>query len=308
MVTTMTAKRFFRFSRPLTMLAFFAAVVIVSSTNPAAQAPARGQSVVPVYEGFWRNADGSFDLIFGYYNRNWEEHIDVPLGPGNSVEPGGPDQGQPAYFFPRRNQFVFKVRVPANFGTKDVIWTVTSNGVTERAYGTLKPQYAVDETVMMANFGAGGQTGFMPDMVGNQPPKLTIENAKTLTARVGEPVALSAVATDDGKPNVRMIPTFFVGQSHQFVPNSATGLRLSWLKYRGPGKIEFDPPQTKVWEDRRDGGSSPWSTGWRTPPAPPENRWMARATFSEPGTYVIRALAHDGGLINYGDITVTVTR
>ena len=272
-----------------------------------AQAPARGQNVVPAYEGFWRNADGTFDLMFGYYNRNWEEEIDVPVGPGNTLDPGGPDQGQPTHFFPRRNQFVFKVRVPANFGNKEVVWTLTSNGQTEKAYGTLRPQYAVDETVMMANFGAGGQTGFVPDMMGNKPPDLKVEGEKKRTAKVGEPVTLSAVATDDGKPKPRPMPAFLVGQSH-FLPNAATGLRFSWFMYRGAGKVAFDPPQTKVWQDHRDGGNSPWSAGWSTPPAPPDNRWTARATFSEPGTYVVRGLASDGGLINYDDVTVTVTR
>ncbi|MEE3137137.1 MAG: hypothetical protein VX291_04290, partial [Gemmatimonadota bacterium] len=96
-------------------------------------------------------------------------------------------------------------------------------------------------------------------------------------------------------------------QSH-FVPNSATGLRLSWFRYRGPGEVMFDPAQTKVWEDRRDGGDSPWSAGWQTPPIPPDNRWTVQATFSEPGTYVLRALAHDGGLIKYEDVTVIVRR
>jgi hypothetical protein len=272
-----------------------------------AQAPARGQNVVPAYEGFWRNADGTYDLMFGYYNRNWEEELDVPVGPGNTLDPGGPDQGQPTHFFPRRNQFVFKVRVPANFGNKEVVWTLTTNGQTEKAYGTLRPQYAVDETVMMANFGAGGQTGFVPDMMGNKAPELKVEGEKKRTAKVGEPVALSAVATDDGKPKARPMPAFLIGQSH-FLPNAATGLRLSWFMYRGPGKVAFDPPQTKVWQDHRDGGNSPWSAGWTTPPAPPENRWTARATFSEPGTYVLRALASDGGLINYEDVTVTVAR
>ena len=103
------------------------------------------------------------------------------------------------------------------------------------------------------------------------------------------------------------MPAMLVGQSH-FVPNSATGLRLSWFVYRGAGRVDFDPPQTKVWEDRRDGGNSPWSAGWTTPPIPPGNRWTAQATFNEPGVYVLRALAHDGGLIAYDDVTVTVTR
>ena len=122
-----------------------------------------------------------------------------------------------------------------------------------------------------------------------------------------EPVTLHAVAVYDGKPTRRPMPSGLVGQRH-FVPNSATGLRLSWYRYRGPGPVTFDPPQTKVWQDRRDGGNSPWSAGWQPPPIPPDSRWTVRATFSEPGTYVLRALASDGGLVDHGDVTITVTR
>ena len=59
----------------------------------------------------------------------------------------------------------------------------------------------------------------------------------------------------------------------------------------------FDPPQFAQWEDYRDGRNSPWSAGWEPPPVPADNRWTARATFSQPGTYVLRALVHDGGLM-----------
>ena len=123
----------------------------------------------------------------------------------------------------------------------------------------------------------------------------------------GEPVTLSAVVEYEGNFGPRPMPAALVGTSH-FVPNSATGLRLSWFRYRGPGDVVFDPPQTKVWQDRRDGGNSPWSAGWATPPVPEGNRWTATATFSEPGEYVLRALTSDGGLIDYDDVTITVTR
>jgi hypothetical protein len=295
--------------RRLTLAIAVAAVAAATlSRVPAhAQSPAKAQAVVPVYEGFWTNADGTFDLLFGYYNRSWEEEFDVPIGAANALTPGAADQGQPTHFFPRRNQFVFKVRVPANFGAKEVVWSLTTNGQTEKAYATLRPAYAVDETVMMANFGAGGQSGFVPDMMGNKAPTLKVEGGAQRSVKVGEPLALSAVANDDGKPRARAMGAAFSGQAH-FVPNSATGLRFSWFKYRGAGPVTFDPPQTKVWEDHRDGGNSPWSAGWSTPPAPPNNTWTARAIFSEPGVYVLRGLAHDGGLIAYEDITVTVSR
>jgi hypothetical protein len=93
---------------------------------------ASGQDVVPVYEGWERNPDGSFNMVFGYFNRNYEEEVDVPVGPDNKIEPGAPDQGQPAHFYPRRQEFVFKVRVPADWGEKDLVWTLNIRGKAEK--------------------------------------------------------------------------------------------------------------------------------------------------------------------------------
>jgi hypothetical protein len=245
-------------------------------------------------------------MIFGYLNRNWNDEITVPIGPSNTIEPGGPDQGQPTYFFPRRSQFVFKVKVPKDFGTKDLIWSLTSNGKTEKAYGTLKPDYLVDSNVMMANFGAGGQTGNTPDIVGNKAPVLTLEGDRVRQAKVGEPVTLTAVAQDDGKPRVRPLQGG-IGTG-RLLPNSATGLRLVWFKYRGTGAVSFDPPQFSAWEDTRDGANSPWAAGWRTPAVPTDNKWVVRAKFSEPGQYVLRVQAHDGGLAVAENVTINVTR
>jgi len=267
-----------------------------------AQQPSTGSNIAPVYEGWEQNADGSYDLIFGYFNRNWNERIDVPAGAGNTIEPGGPDQGQPTHFLPRRNQFVFRVRVPKDFGNRELVWTLTSNGKTEKAYGSLKPDYVVNATVMAANFGAGGQTGTMPDLAGNVAPVLKVEGERTRRVKVGEPISLVAVATDDGKPRVRPMQQ---GGSRT-VPNSATGLRLVWLKYRGAGEVTFDPPQFSAWEDTRAGANSPWAAGWRTPPVPPENKWETRATFASPGEYVLRCVAHDGALMTTENITVVV--
>jgi hypothetical protein len=115
-----------------------AVLSIATVESRAQEAYARGQSIAPAYEGWERNDDGSFNLVFGYMNRNWEEIIDLPIGPENTIEPGGADRGQPTHFFPRRNRFVFKIRVPADFGDRELVWTLTSNGQTERAYATLK--------------------------------------------------------------------------------------------------------------------------------------------------------------------------
>jgi hypothetical protein len=281
--------------------AFAAATV----TPLDAQVPLADRNISPVYEGWLPNPDGSFDLVFGYFNRGWDDEVTIPLGPANTIEPGGPDRGQPTYFFPRRNRFVFKVRVPKDFGAKEIVWTLTSNGRTEKTFGTLRPDYVLDDTVIMSNIGAGGALSTSPDMVGNQAPVLTLEGATRRTAQVGERVSLAAVATDDGKPNRRNMPAALGGS--YILPQSANGLRLSFFVYRGAGRaVAFDPPQTKVWEDTRDGGGSPWSAGFIVPPVPEGGRWQARVSFAEPGTYVIRALAHDGGLFSWQDITIVV--
>jgi hypothetical protein len=270
-------------------------------------ASSSGQNVAPAYEGWEQNDDGSFNLVFGYFNRNWDERVDQAVGAGNSIEPGGPDQGQPTHFFPRRNRFVFRIRVPADFGDKELVWTLTSHGETERAYATLQPDYFMDDTVIMNNKGAGGGGGGAYGLEGNKPPELRVDGDRTRTVAVGEPVSLAAFASDDGIPKRRAMPR--IPSTFRATPDSASGLRLSWFVYRGAGnQVTFDPQQIPVWEDFRDGSNSAWSSGWEPPPLPPDGKWLATATFSEPGTYVIRALADDGGLMAHEDVTIVVNR
>ena len=285
-------------------LAVFA---LVAERGAGAQVVRSVPNITPIFEGWIPQADGSFDLVVGYFNRDWGAELHVPLGAANTFDPGGPDRGQPTYFFPRRNRFVFAVRVPKDFGKNELVWTLTTRGKTEKTYGSLRPDYVLDDTAIMSNIGAGGPLSTTPDMVGNKAPVLSLKTETTLTAKVGEPLALAAMATDDGKPNRRNLPGVLGGT--YMLPQSGNGLRLSFIVYRGAGgSVTFDPPQKKTWEDTRDGGGSPWSAGWVTPPVPEDNIWRARATFAEPGTYVIRALAHDGGLYSTQDLTVTVTK
>jgi hypothetical protein len=263
---------------------------------------ARGDSVVPVYEGWYANADGSFNLVFGYFNRNWDQEFDLPVGPANTLDPGGPDRGQPTHFYPRRSKFMFRVQVPKDFGEREVVWALTTSGKTERAYGTLKPGYIIDKGVLQANYGA--TLGGFPD---NVEPELHVIGEQTQQAKVGVPIVLTAKARDDGKP--KEAPMRPVGAGTIQVPTAATGLRFCWLVYRGAaGAVTFDPPQFSAWEDYREGRNSPHSPGWITPPVPPDGTWVVRATISEPGTYVLRALAHDGGLATVRDVTITVAR
>src|SRR5262245_4608613 len=168
----------------------------------------RGQNIAPSYEGWELNPDGSYNLVFGYMNRNWDEEIDVPIGPENSIEPGGPDEGQPTHFLPRRNRFVFRVRVPADFRDKEVVWTLTSHGKTERAYATLKPDYFMDNNVIASNIGAapGGSNLELQNL--NKAPRLRIDGDPTRTIALGQSVTLTAFASDDGIPKVFSLPPY----------------------------------------------------------------------------------------------------
>src|SRR5262249_32292502 len=138
------------------LLIMLPAAVVVAGPLPAAQVPVENLNVSPVYEGWESNPDGTFTLVFGYFNRSWDSSPVVPIGPDNNIGPGAADQGQPTYFLPRRNHFVFRIKVPADFGTKEVVWTLVTLGKAEKAYGTLKPDYVIDDMILMSNIGAGG--------------------------------------------------------------------------------------------------------------------------------------------------------
>jgi hypothetical protein len=257
----------------------------------------RGQNVAPAFEGWEENSDGTRNLVFGYLNRNLDEELDIPIGPDNSLEPGGPDQGQPTHFLPRRNRYTFRVKVQKDFGKKELVWTLTVHGKTERAYATLRPDYVIDRLLIMKDVGALGTKKKERE---NEAPVVRVEGDAHRTVKVGEPLALTAIATDDGIPSPAPVPS-------EYPPRrDAWGLRVAWFVYRGAGPVTFDPEQFKVYTDTRS--NSPWTPGWVPPPVPADGRFPVRATFSEPGTFVLRVMAHDGGLASTQDVTVTVTR
>ncbi|GIT66735.1 MAG: hypothetical protein Ct9H300mP25_02070 [Acidobacteriota bacterium] len=247
-----------------------------------------GQNLQPVFEGWEPNPDGSFDMVFGYLNRNYEEHLNVSIGESNYFEPGEPDRGQPAFFYPRRHRFSFRVRVPADWGDKELIWTVTANGRTDRAVGWLVPEQIIDDQVVAMNRSGGGA----PD-VKNDAPSITLGEDTRRSVKAGEPLVLTAVIQDDGIPEMRA-----ARQSRPPGRRNALGLRVAWLHYRGVGEVIFDP-WTRPMADH--------TPGWEPPPVPDAGRTTTTARFSQPGTYVIRGLADDGYLYSSADVTVTVT-
>lgn len=247
-----------------TAIAGVAAIILtISQTGSAAQLPLEpakdaGQSVTAAYEGWFRNADGSISLLVGYFNRNQKQAPDIPVGPANRIEPGGPDRGQPTHFLPGRQWGVFTITVPPDFGDGRLTWTLVANGHTTSVPMRLNPLYEVEP--------------FRDAALGNTPPFLRFEArgpafqgppreiAATVNARVGEPVILTAWASDDVVVDPRR-------------PAGESPLTVVWSKFRGSGAVDFSNPKPPL--DKGDGRST------------------THATFSVPGEYVLRVQAND---------------
>jgi hypothetical protein len=182
-----------------------------------------GQGVAPVFEGFDVNPDGSFNMWFGYMNRNYEEELDIPVGPNNTFQPSG-DRGQPAHFQIRRHKDVFKVTVPKDFGDQKLVWTLTAHGQSQEVTGTLNPVWMIDRLRTTR----GGNSERVDS---NTPPMVSVAVAHSGAS----PATLTVSATDDGLP-VRA--------------GKPVGMTINWAKYRGPGAVVFQPATAKIVDGR----------------------------------------------------------
>ena len=223
-----------------------------------------GLTVTPAYEGWYENDDGTYSVSFGYYNRNSEEILEIPLGPDNMLEPAGLPQNQPTRFEEGRQWGTFIVRVPADFGEREVTWTLKMQGKTFMVPGHLDPNYYIDalsggahdNTPPVLRFEQGG-----PEFTGPGAGGFVLG---PLTAAVGEPLEISLYANDDGKG--RSIGGFGRGSRSLLAT-------LMWFKHQGPGEVTFAEASHRVSDAA----------------APAVNS----VTFGAPGEYVIRIRATD---------------
>ena len=249
-----------------------AACVMVTDGSSARQLPLEppkeaGLGITPALEGWYQNADGSYSILLGYFNRNTKETLDIPVGPNNRIEPGGPDLGQPTYFETRRQWGVFTIKVPADFGnSKRYTWTIVANGKTASVPVGLIKDYQIEP--------------YKDQAMGNEPPVIRFEEkgkpftgppagiAATLSATLGTPLTLTAWVTDDqkGEPDA--------GGASAAIAQRLPPVRLSWHKYRGPGEVKFADSTVKI--DAAAGGKA-----------------VTTATFGAPGEYMLRAQAND---------------
>ena len=74
-----------------------------------------GEAIWPAFEGWGPQKDGANVILIGYMNRNKDQELDIPIGPNNHFDPGGPDLGQPTHFETGRQYGVFGIAVPKDF-------------------------------------------------------------------------------------------------------------------------------------------------------------------------------------------------
>ena len=251
----------------------------------------KGSSVTPAFEGWYYSKDGSQNLLVGYFNRNTKQELDIPVGPNNRIEPGGPDMGQPTHFATGRQWGVFSIKLPKDFGTKKLTWTIVANGLTNAITLHTQADYVVEPFEDAANK--------------NTPPKLKFRDggqlftgapvgiAEKYTATVGEPLTLTVWATDEGaKINVpegrgrgrgaaARGPAPGAGDAaagRGATPEPAftppPPIALTWTMFRGPGAVKFENQKPKIAVD--EGGKA-----------------TTTATFSAPGEYILRVQGND---------------
>jgi hypothetical protein len=179
-----------------------------------------GEAIYPSFEGWGPAKNGQNYILIGYYNRNKDQTIDIPIGPNNHIDPGGPDLLQPTHFEPGRAWGVFALPVPKEFGTKKYTWTLVANGKSAVVQYWINPPYWVDfyknaakgNTPPVIKFSENG-----PELTG---PPLGI--ALNLTATVNQPLTLKLWAKD--KPT--MIPMHPPLQQEPLLTRTAVELRL----------------------------------------------------------------------------------
>ncbi|MBZ5576803.1 MAG: hypothetical protein LAP40_09620 [Acidobacteriia bacterium] len=245
------------------MIVLAAAALAPAQNLPLEPFHNSGQGVTAAFEGWFANPDGAYSILLGYYNRNQQQELDIPIGPQNHIEPGGPDQGQPTHFLPGRQWGVFTITVPKDFGDRKLTWTLTANGQTTAVPVSLAPLWEVEP---------------LKDATGNAPPVLRFEGGASvqgprpvqvaLTVTVNQPLTVTVFASDDAK----LVP----GMRAPRTP----AVTLTWSKYRGPGVVTFAPPKPPV--QKTEDVTAAFA-----------GRATTTATFSEPGEYLLYVLAND---------------
>jgi len=243
---------------------------------PSEPGGASGRSITGAFEGWYDEKDGSHVFLVGYYNRNLGEAVDIPIGPNNRIEPGGPDLGQPTHFLPGRQVGMFTVKVPKTFtADQRLTWTISVNGESTAIPLRLNTDYNVSPFEDAAVHNTPPALSFEAEGASIQGPVASIADALPRTATVNTPTPLSLWASDDAK---------YTSGTNAPMTKPRPPVTAMWSLYRGPGAVTFDPANGRPHLKTTRGGQvgQPYAgTGDVT------------ATFTRPGEYILHVVAND---------------
>jgi hypothetical protein len=232
-----------------------------------------GASVTGAFEGWFVTKDGSRSFLVGYFNRNTQQELDIPVGPDNRIEPGGPDMGQPTHFLTNRRYGMFVVPVPKNFSAQDKFtWTLTVNGQVTSIPLRLNQDYVVSPFSEIAVNNTPPSIRFEQNGTAIQGPLATPDGAASRKASLSAPLALTVWVSDDMK---------YTSGTNAPITTPRPPVTLTWSKYRGVGTVTFDKPRPEV-EKLPDATDALFS-----------GRATTNVKFSEPGDYVLHVTAND---------------
>src|SRR5438105_6674930 len=248
-------------------MAISAACVSAQQTIPVGPPHDSGERVNAVYEGWFPNPDGTFSMLFGYFNQNFKQEPDIPLGPDNRIEPGGPDQGQPTHFLTRRRWGLFTITVPADFGDKKLTWSISANGKQTQIPARLDPLWLLSP---------------LKDASNNTPPFIAFsEQGPFMQGPRGQSTSLSARLSDP------VTLTLWVADDASVAPGATTPktppVTVSWSKFRGAGSVIFSNDKPPVEKVDFKGPEGTVFTGKAT----------TTVRFDEPGEYVLHVVVND---------------
>lgn len=269
----------------------------------------RGSSITGAYEGWYKNKDGSVNVLVGYFNRNTKQELDIPIGPNNRIDPGGPDLGQPTHFLTGRQWGVFTFKAPPDFATKKLTWTLVANGQTNTITMHMRPEWVVEPFEDTASKNTPPVIRFQPGGPAFTGPPSGI--AATLSAAVSTPLTLTAWVTDEpAKLNVANAQLITPGSEPALAgraeqPAAARGAseppaagRAAEPSAAAPGRgargrgAAGQPLPSMTWSMLR--GPAPVTFDNTKPPVSREDgKITAAATFTAPGDYILRLQAND---------------
>ena len=263
------------------MVLLVAAGALVSAqvqlpSNPPKQF---GASVTPAYEGWFDNPDGTHTFLIGYYSRNTEAEIDIPIGPNNHFDPGPADMGQPTHFLTRRRFGMFTIVVPKEFPkTQKLTWTLTVNGTTTTIPFYMHTDYNISplkssEEAPNRDFNKPATIKFDENGPTFMGPAVNLAKAVSRTATVGTPMPLTVWADDDA---------LYSSGGNGPMGGQRPPVTVTISKYRGPGNVTIGAPRVAF--TALKGGK---------PLEPYSGKASTTVTFSEAGDYLLHVTIND---------------